>query len=74
MGLRKSAARRCREANCTDEVGMAITGHKAIREYRRYAGETGNAARADAAMTKAMANRREKLAATPQQHAEKDGQ
>ncbi len=32
---------------------MAITGHKTVREYRRYAGDTGNAARADSAMAKA---------------------
>ena len=73
-GLRKSAARRCREAGCTDEEGMAITGHKTIREYRRYAGETGNAARADAAMGKVMANHVKKLATSQPQITEKDGQ
>lgn len=55
-GLRKSAARRCREAGCTDEEGMAITGHKTVKEYRRYAGEANLAARSDAAMDKVMAN------------------
>jgi len=61
-GLRKSAARRCRESGCTDEEGMAITGHKTIKEYRRYAGDSGNAARADAAMGKVMANQTKKVA------------
>lgn len=56
-GLRKSAARRCRLAGCDDAEGMAITGHKTVREYRRYAGDDGNADRADAAMDKVMANR-----------------
>lgn len=50
-GLRKSAARRCREAGCTNEEGMAITGHKTEREYLRYAGDSMRAAHADAAMT-----------------------
>jgi integrase len=70
-GLRKSAARRCRESGCTDEEGMEITGHKTIREYRRYAGEAGNAARADAAMTKVMANHNKKLATASDQPTEK---
>lgn len=61
-GLRKSAARRCREAGCTDDEGMAITGHKSVREYRRYAGEDPRGDRADAAMVKVMANRSRKLA------------
>lgn len=69
-GLRKSAARRCREAGCSDEEGMAITGHKTIREYRRYAGESGNTARADAAMGKVMANHAEKVAKAPDQTTE----
>ncbi len=69
-GLRKSAARRCREAGCTDEEGMAMTGHKTIREYRRYAGDSGNAARADTAMGKVMANRAEKVAKSPDQATE----
>lgn len=51
-GLRKSAARRCREAGCSDEEGMAITGHKSVKEYRRYAGDDSHGARADAAMQK----------------------
>jgi integrase len=58
-GLRKSAARRCKEAGCDDSEGMAITGHKTVREYRRYAGDSGNAARADSGMSKVMANRSE---------------
>lgn len=61
-GLRKSAARRCREAGCSDDEGMAITGHKSVREYRRYAGEGDRSERADAAMGKVMANRADKLA------------
>ncbi|WP_419828190.1 tyrosine-type recombinase/integrase [Sphingomonas sp.] len=61
-GLRKSAARRCREAGCSDDEGMAITGHKSVREYRRYAGEDARGARADTAMGKVMANRASKLA------------
>ncbi|WP_343343372.1 tyrosine-type recombinase/integrase [Sphingomicrobium sp. XHP0239] len=52
-GLRKAAARRLRMAGCSDEEGMAITGHKTVREYRRYAGDDGNAERADSAMEKA---------------------
>lgn len=66
-GLRKSAARRCREAGCTDDEGMAITGHKTVKEYRRYAGDAGMGARADAAMGKVMANRAKKLDTAPQQ-------
>lgn len=61
-GLRKSAARRCREAGCSDEEGMAITGHKSVKEYHRYAGDASRGDRADAAMTKVMANRANKLA------------
>ena len=68
-GLRKSAARRCREAGCTDDEGMAITGHKTVKEYRRYAGDVSTGARADAAMVKVMANLPKKLAtATAQVH------
>ncbi len=52
-GLRKAAARRLREAGCSDEEGMAITGHKTVREFLRYAGNTGDSARADSAMEKA---------------------
>lgn len=55
-GLRKSAARRCQDAGCTDAEGMAITGHKTVREYRRYAGNEACAGRADVAMEKVMAN------------------
>lgn len=51
-GLRKSAARRCREAGCTPDEGMAITGHKTLREYLRYAGDSDRGARADAGMAK----------------------
>lgn len=61
-GLRKSAARRCREAGCTDEEGMAITGHKTVKEYRRYAGEDPRGDRADAAMDKVLANLNARLA------------
>lgn len=61
-GLRKSAARRCREAGCTVEQGMAITGHKTEKEYRRYAGSNDRAVLADEAMTKVLANRASELA------------
>jgi integrase len=70
-GLRKSAARRCREAGCTDEEGMAITGHKTVREYRRYAGDGSRGDRADAAMSKVMANHVKKLAAANKEASEK---
>ncbi len=66
-GLRKSAARRCREAGCTDEEGMAINGHKTVKEYRRYAGEASQASRTDAAMMKVMANHSKRLATAPAQ-------
>lgn len=69
-GLRKSAARRCREAGCSDEEGMAITGHKSVKEYHRYAGEDARGDRADAAMTKVMANRAAKLARDKEQSLE----
>jgi integrase len=61
-GLRKSAARRCLLAGCSDEEGMAITGHKTVKEYRRYAGEIGRGVLADAAMGKVMAARAPKAA------------
>jgi len=61
-GLRKAAARRCREAGCTDEEGMAITGHKTVKEYRMYAGSDARPEIADAAMRKVMANQASKLA------------
>ena len=70
-GLRKSAARRCREAGCSDDEGMAITGHKSVREYRRYAGEDARGDRADAAMGKVMANRAAKLARGKEQAVER---
>ena len=70
-GLRKSAARRCREAGCTDEQGMAITGHKSVREYHRYAGDDARGDRADAAMEKVMANQAQRLARTGGQALEK---
>ena len=73
-GLRKSAARRCREAGCTDDEGMAITGHKTVKEYRRYAGDSGRADLADAAMAKVMANRAKKLANDNAQPAERTAQ
>lgn len=62
-GLRKSAARRCHMAGCSDEEGMQITGHKTLAEYRRYAG-IGQAKPevADAAAAKIMANRAKQLA------------
>lgn len=51
-GLRKSAAARLRAAGCTDQEGMAITGHKSVSMYRMYAGNAGNADLADAAMAR----------------------
>lgn len=72
-GLRKSAARRCREAGCSDEQGMAITGHKTVKEYRHYAGTSDTAARADAAMAMVMANRAKKVAKEQPQTLEKEG-
>ena len=71
-GLRKSAARRCREAGCSDEEGMAITGHRTVKEYRHYAGAADTAARADAAMSKVMANRTKKVATEHPQVLEKE--
>ena len=52
-GLRKAAARRLKERGVEDADGMAITGHKTVREYLRYAGDGGNEERADRAMKKA---------------------
>ena len=75
-GLRKAAARRLRDAGCSDEEGMAITGHKTIREYRRYAGDTGNAARADSAYARTyggkVSNPPEKLDTAQSQLTEND--
>ncbi|MEL7690527.1 tyrosine-type recombinase/integrase [Citromicrobium bathyomarinum] len=74
-GLRKSAAARLRVAGCSDQEGMAITGHKSIAMYRKYAGDAGDAALADSAMAKAygaeMSNPLEKLDTTPSQPKEK---
>ncbi|WP_341907970.1 tyrosine-type recombinase/integrase [Sandarakinorhabdus limnophila] len=72
-GLRKSAARRCREAGCNDEEGMAITGHKTVKEYRRYAGDASIADRSDAAMAKVMANLSKKVATATTQVPEGEG-
>lgn len=72
-GLRKAAARRCREAGCTDEQGMAITGHKTVKEYRRYAGDASVGERADAAMAKVMANLSKKVATATMQALEGEG-
>lgn len=69
-GLRKSAARRCLLSGCTDEEGMAITGHKTVKEYRRYAGELPGDRRADAAMNKVMANLPKKVATAGAQTSE----
>lgn len=64
-GLRKSAAARLREAGCSDREGMAITGHKSVAMYRKYAGTAGDAELADAAMLRTyggeVSNPREKL-------------
>lgn len=51
-GLRKAAARRLQDAGCSDAEGMAITGHKTVKEYRRYAGNDADSSRADSAMAK----------------------
>jgi integrase len=71
-GLRKSAARRCHLAGCSDEEGMQITGHKTLAEYRRYAG-IGQAkpAVADAAAAKIMANRKKQLDTRASENREK---
>lgn len=55
-GLRKAAARRCLDAGCSDEEGMAITGHATAKEYRHYAGDASRGVLADAAMVKVLAN------------------
>ncbi|WP_299309842.1 tyrosine-type recombinase/integrase [uncultured Croceicoccus sp.] len=52
-GLRKAAARRLMERGVANEDGMAITGHKTVREYLRYAGDSGDEERANRAMEKA---------------------
>jgi integrase len=69
-GLRKSAAQRCRLAKCSDEEGMAITGHKSVSEYRRYAGEDSRGDLADAGMDKVMANLAKRVATAAQQAVE----
>jgi len=70
-GLRKAAARRCKDAGCSNEEGMAITGHKSEKEYLRYAGSNARPEVADAAMNKVMANRSARLASASNQPAEK---
>lgn len=64
-GLRKSAAARLRTAGCTDQEGMAITGHKSVSVYRAYAGNAADAKLADAAMERTygsqMSNSRKNL-------------
>jgi integrase len=70
-GLRKAAARRCREADCTDDEGMAITGHTSVKEYRRYAGTDARSATADTASAKVLANLSLKLAKRPIQPLER---
>lgn len=52
-GLRKAAAARLKARGVADADGMAITGHKTVREYLRYAGDIGDEERADRAMEKA---------------------
>ncbi|KQS03110.1 hypothetical protein ASG11_01540 [Sphingomonas sp. Leaf357] len=73
-GLRKAAARRCKEAGCTNEEGMTITGHKSEKEYLYYAGSNARPEVADAAMGKVMANRSLRLASASAQHTEKRAQ
>lgn len=63
----QAAARRCKDAGCTYEEGMAITGHKSEKEYLRYAGSNAHPEVADAAMDKVMANRTARLASAPSQ-------
>jgi len=70
-GLRKSAARRCMEAECTDAEGMSITGHKTVKEYHRYAGMDARPELSDAAMDKVMANHSVRLASAKLQTIEK---
>lgn len=75
-GLRKAAARRLRDAGCPDDEGMAITGHKSVAMYLKYAGDSGNAARADSAMARTyggkVSNPPEKLDTATTQPIEKD--
>lgn len=61
-GLRKAAAARLKRAGCSDQEGMAITGHKSISMYRQYAGDAGDAALADSAMAKAYGSKVSNLA------------
>lgn len=70
-GLRKAAARRCKDAGCTVEEGMSITGHKSVKEYLRYAGDASRGTLADAAMNKVLANRPQRLAQASAQPTEK---
>jgi len=71
-GLRKAAARRCREAGCTVEEGMAITGHKTVKEYLRYAGNASRGTMTDAARDKVLANQAKRLAEQQAQATEKE--
>ena len=68
-GLRKSAAARLQAAGCSDREGMAITGHKSVAMYRKYAGNAGDAEAATSAMAKAyggsVSNPPEKLDTAP---------
>lgn len=73
-GLRKSAARRCYLAGCSDAEGMEITGHKTLKEYQRYAGIGARPEVADAAMSKVMANLQSRLASRGSQPTEKEPQ
>lgn len=50
-GLRKRPPDGNKEAGCSNEEGMAITGHKRDKEYPRYAGSNARPEVADAAMT-----------------------
>ena len=53
-GLRKAAARRLKERGVDDRDGMAITGHKTLSEYLRYAGRDSEISeRSDRAMQRA---------------------
>jgi integrase len=51
-GLRKAAATRLAEANCTAHEIMAITGHKSLREVERYTQEAQKRLLADSGMSK----------------------
>jgi integrase len=54
-GLRKAAARRLAEAECTPHEIMAVTGHKTLSEIERYTRGVANARLAESGMGKVVA-------------------